>query len=76
MSPLIGKYKRTMTPFKPPTEETRGKVQSEIGEMMRLFKSFIALHRPKMDVELVATGEVRDNKLHRCLRDYYRVKQQ
>jgi serine protease SohB len=51
-----------MTPFKATTDETRGKVQDEIGEILRMFKSFITSHRPKLDVDLVATGEVGENK--------------
>ena len=47
-----------MTPFKPTTEESREKVQSEISEILNMFKSFITSHRPSLDVDKVATGEV------------------
>ena len=54
-----GKYKRTMTPFKPTTEDARDKVSSEIHEILRMFKMFITSHRPSLNVDEVATGEVR-----------------
>jgi serine protease SohB len=47
-----------MTPFKPTTDESREKVQSEISEILNMFKSFITRHRPALNVEKVATGEV------------------
>lgn len=53
-----GKYKRTMTPFKPTTEESRNKVQSDIAEILDHFKNHIKHHRPALDIEEVATGEV------------------
>ena len=48
-----------MTPFKPTTEDARDKVTSEIHEILRMFKMFITSHRPSLDVDEVATGEVR-----------------
>ena len=56
---FTGKYKRTMTPFKPTTEDARDKVTSEIHEILRMFKMFITSHRPSLNVDEVATGEVR-----------------
>ena len=53
-----GKYKRTMTPFKPATEESRNKVQADIMEILDHFKNHIKHHRPALDIEEVATGEV------------------
>lgn len=48
-----------MTPFKPTTEESRNKVQSDIAEILDHFKNHIKHHRPALDIEEVATGEVR-----------------
>ena len=47
-----------MTPFKPTTEESRNKVQSDIAEILDHFKNHIKYHRPALDVDEVATGEV------------------
>ena len=49
-----------MTPFKPTTEESRSKVQADIMEILDHFKNHIKHHRPALDIEEVATGEVID----------------
>ena len=53
-----GKYKRTMTPYKIPSEEDIAKVQSDVEDVLKLFKSFVASHRPQVQIEDIATGEV------------------
>lgn len=52
-----GKYKRTMTPYKRNTDEEREKVQEDVNEVLKLFKSFLKTHRPSLDVDSIATGE-------------------
>ena len=54
---LGGKFKRTLTPWKVPSEEDREKVQEEIHIIFNAFKKHIQLHRPQIDIEKVATGE-------------------
>ena len=53
-----GKYKRTLTPFKKPTKEDIAKQQGDLEDILKLFKGFVAEHRPSLDIEQVATGEV------------------
>ena len=53
-----------MTPFKPTTEESRNKVQSDIAEILDHFKNHIKHHRPALDIEEVATGEVLRYNMH------------
>lgn len=52
-----GNYKRTLTLFGENTEAARDKLHEEIEEIHRLFKNLIAEHRPRVDIEKVATGE-------------------
>lgn len=52
-----GKYKRTLSLFGPNTAEGRKKLQEELEETHRLFKEFIKINRPNLDVEKLATGE-------------------
>lgn len=53
-----GKFKRTMTPFKTPSEDDRSKVQSDLENILVIFKSYVKKHRPSLDVDEIATGEV------------------
>ena len=53
-----GKYKRTMTPYKTPTEEDVAKVKSDVEDVLKLFKNFVAANRPVLQIEDIATGEV------------------
>lgn len=53
-----GEYKRTLTPYKTPTDADRLKVQQDVDQILQLFKSFLSAHRPTLDVDRVATGEV------------------
>jgi len=52
-----GEYKRTLTLFGENTEKGRAKFIEEIEDTQRLFKSFVATHRPRVAIDEVATGE-------------------
>lgn len=53
-----GDYKRTLTLFGENTEEGRRKFQQDVNEVHGLFKHFVSEHRPQLDIESVATGEI------------------
>ncbi|MBH98747.1 MAG: protease SohB [Rhodospirillaceae bacterium] len=52
-----GRYKRTLTMFGKNTDEDRDKLQEEIEDVHTLFKEQITSHRPKIDLNRIATGE-------------------
>jgi serine protease SohB len=52
-----GEYKRTLSLFGENTEKGRQKAQEELEQAHGLFKQFISMHRPKVDIQQVATGE-------------------
>ncbi|MWQ12392.1 protease SohB [Glaesserella parasuis] len=52
-----GEYKRTVTLVGENTEKGKQKFQQELEETHRLFKQFVAQHRPQLDIEKIATGE-------------------
>ena len=52
-----GKHKRTLTMFGENTKEGREKLQEELDIAHQIFKEFVTTHRPKTDIEKVATGE-------------------
>src|SRR4051812_40569213 len=52
-----GEFKRTVSVFGEITERGRQKFQEELEDVHVLFKEFVKVHRPKLDVERVATGE-------------------
>ena len=52
-----GEYKRTVTILGENTEKGKQKFQQELDETHKLFKQFVAQHRPHLDVDRVATGE-------------------
>jgi len=52
-----GEFKRTVTMFGENTEADRAKLTEQIHETHDLFKSFVAEHRPQVDLATVATGE-------------------
>lgn len=64
-----GEYKRTLTMFGENTDKGRQKFVEDLEDTHVLFKDFIREHRPLLDVEEVATGEIwfgrraLDNKL-------------
>jgi serine protease SohB len=53
-----GEYKRTLTVLGENTEKGRRKFLEELEETHTLFKQFVAQHRPQLDIDQVATGEV------------------
>jgi serine protease SohB len=53
-----GQYKRTLTMFGENTDGARKKFKEEIDEIHDLFKDFVAQHRPQLDMNEIATGEV------------------
>lgn len=52
-----GEFKRTVSVFGEITERGRKKFQEELEDTHLLFKEFVKAHRPKLDVDQVATGE-------------------
>lgn len=52
-----GEFKRTLTLFGENTEEGRAKFRETLEDAHALFKSFIAEHRPQVDLAQVATGD-------------------
>lgn len=52
-----GEYKRTLSVFGENTRKGRDKMQQDVDEIHLLFKNFIGRHRPKLNIEKVATGE-------------------
>jgi serine protease SohB len=53
-----GEYKRTVTMFAENTDKGRQKFTEELEDTHELFKSFVAQHRPQVNVTEVATGEI------------------
>lgn len=53
-----GEFKRTLTVFGENTDKGRAKFIEELEETHVLFKQFVAQHRPQLDINSVATGEV------------------
>jgi len=52
-----GQFKRTLDPFKKPTDEDRAKTKEDIEEIFAVFKEFVADRRPSLTIDSVATGE-------------------
>lgn len=53
-----GKYKRTLTVIGENTQEGREKFLEDLENTHRLFKDYVSEHRPDMDIETLATGEI------------------
>lgn len=53
-----GKYKRTLTILGKNSDDGRQKFVAELEATHTLFKKFVSEHRPALDVETVATGEI------------------
>lgn len=53
-----GEYKRTLTVLGENTPEDREKFQEDIDEVHELFKQHVAVSRPNLDIDRVATGEI------------------
>ena len=52
-----GEHKRSLTLFGENTDEDRDKAREDVEDTHLLFKSFVAEHRPVLDLSAVATGE-------------------
>ena len=52
-----GEFKRTLSVFGENTDAARKKFLEEIEDVHELFKEFVSLHRPQVDLSVVATGE-------------------
>ncbi|NND00588.1 MAG: protease SohB [Gammaproteobacteria bacterium] len=52
-----GEYKRTVTMFGKNSDKEREKLKLDLHETHLLFRNFVAEHRPKLDIDKVATGE-------------------
>lgn len=52
-----GEFKRTVSVFGETTERGRKKFQEELEGTHMLFKEFVKAHRPKLDLDQVASGE-------------------
>jgi len=53
-----GEYKRTLTMFGENTKKGREKFVEDIEDIHVLFKDFVQQHRPQLEIEKVATGEI------------------
>ncbi len=53
-----GEYKRTLTMFGENTDSDREKFVEDLEDTHLLFKEFVSEHRPQVDIEEVASGEV------------------
>ncbi len=54
---MAGEFKRTVTLFGRNSDEGRAKLKEELEDTHLLFKDFVTKHRPKVEIERVATGE-------------------
>ena len=52
-----GEFKRTVTMFGKNSDRERQKLKEELQETHGLFRGFVSEHRPKLDIDKVATGE-------------------
>ncbi|MDX1451092.1 MAG: protease SohB [Oleiphilaceae bacterium] len=53
-----GEYKRTLTMFGENTEKGRRKFQEDLEDTHVLFKEYVSEHRPVVDIEKVANGDI------------------
>ena len=53
-----GEYKRTLTVLGENTDKGREKFKDELEDTHALFKDFVTTHRPQLDIDRIATGEV------------------
>jgi serine protease SohB len=53
-----GEHKRTLTMFGENTDKGREKFAEDIEDIHVLFKEFVTSHRPQLNIEEVATGEI------------------
>ncbi len=52
-----GEYKRTVGMFSEPTEKGKAKFMAEIEDVHNLFKEFVKVNRPQVEVDQISTGE-------------------
>jgi serine protease SohB len=52
-----GQFKRTLTIFGENDDKAREKFQEELETVHQQFKQFVSEHRPRMDIDQIATGE-------------------
>ncbi len=52
-----GEYKTTLTYLGKNTDKARSKFREELEDTHKLFKEFVAEHRPELDINKLATGE-------------------
>lgn len=53
-----GEFKTTLTTFGEITQKGRDKVKEDVEDMHGLFKQWVKSHRPSVDIDKIATGEV------------------
>lgn len=53
-----GKWKRTVVPYREPSQEERAKAEQDISVVYEQFRGWVKQNRPSVDIDLVATGEV------------------
>lgn len=53
-----GEHKRTLTMFAKNTDRGREKFVEDLEQTHELFKAFVNEHRPQLDIDAVATGEI------------------
>ena len=53
-----GEYKRTLTMFGENTDKDRKKFLEDLEDTHLLFKEFVAEHRPQLNIEQFANGDV------------------
>jgi serine protease SohB len=53
-----GEYKRTLSLFGENTKQGREKCREDVENTHHLFKTFVSRHRPMVQIEKVATGEI------------------
>lgn len=53
-----GEFKRTLTVLGENTERGRQKFLEELEQTHQLFKQFVAEHRPQVEIDSIATGEI------------------
>lgn len=53
-----GEHKRTLTVFGQNTDEDRKKFREDLEDTHLLFQEFVGRHRPQLDMQKIATGEV------------------
>ena len=53
-----GKYKRTVTSYRQPDEESEQHLNDQLARIHTFFKDHITKHRPDVDMDVLGTGEV------------------